>query len=58
MSSNNLVLSINQLFSCFENKEKIELKDLINCQILLKIGLQLSPNLFKPLTSSLTFDNN
>ena len=39
MSSNNLVLSINQLFSCFENKEKIELKDLINCKILLNIGL-------------------
>ena len=58
MSYNNLVLSINKIFSCFENKEKIELKDLINCKILLKIGLQLSPNLFKPLQSSLTFDNN
>ena len=58
MSYNNLVLSINKIFSCFENKEKIELKYLINCKILLKIGLQLSPNLFKPLQSSLTFDNN
>jgi hypothetical protein len=58
MSYNNLIFSINQIFSCFENKEKIELKDLINCKILLKIGLQLSPNLFNPLKSSLTFDNN
>ena len=38
--------------------KKKELKDIIDSQILLNIGLELEPELFKPLKTSLTFDKN
>ena len=58
MNTNILFSAINHIFSCFKNNEKKELKDIIDSQILLNIGLELDPELFKPLKTSLTFDKN
>ncbi len=58
MNTNILFSAINHIFSCFKNNEKKELKDIIDSQILLNIGLELEPELFKPLKTSLTFDKN
>ena len=58
MNTNILFSAINHIFSCFKNNEKKELKDIIDSQILLNIGLELEPELFIPLKTSLTFDKN